>query len=96
MFEGAVYAFFNLNFEVPTGPVAVASRLDDGETVSGTWKSSGITVEPDDRIAFVRTLLGKRQLSLTLTFPGVGPTGTTFQVGGLDTALQTLRPHCSW
>jgi hypothetical protein len=94
--EGRPEFFINLNFEVPSGVVAVASRLDQGADIGGTWNSEGIAIAPDNQVAFVRSLLGKRELSLTLTFPGAEPTSTVFQIAGIDTALQALRPHCSW
>jgi hypothetical protein len=94
--DGQSKFFINLNFEVPTAAVAVIYRLDEGAPVDATWKSGGIVIAPDDKVSFVQSLLGKRKLSLTMTFPGAGPTGTVFEIAGLDTALQALRPHYAW
>ena len=41
-------------------------------------------------------MLGKQKLFLTITFAGSKPTSTVFEIARLDTALQALRPHCSW
>jgi hypothetical protein len=94
--DGQPVFYINPNFEVPAGAVAVTYRFDDGVAVDGTWKSDGITIAPSDGVAFVRSMLGKQKLSLTITFAGAKPTGTVFEIARLDTALQALRPHCSW
>jgi len=94
--EGQSKFFINLNFEVPEGAVAVTYRFDDGVAVDASWTSGAITVAPSDRLAFVRSMLGKQKLFLTITFPGAKPTSTVFEIARLDTALQALRPHCSW
>jgi hypothetical protein len=94
--DGRPEFFINLNIEVLTGSVAVTYRLDEGAAVHATWKSEGIAMAPDDKTAFVHSLVGKRKLSLTITFPGAEPTSTAFEIAGLDDALQALRPHCAW
>jgi Type VI secretion system VasI, EvfG, VC_A0118 len=88
--------FINLNFEVPTGAVAATYRLDESAPVHASWKSEGIVIAPGDKVSFVRSLLGKRKLFLDITFPGTEATSTVFEIAGIDTALQRLRPHCSW
>jgi hypothetical protein len=94
--DGQPVFFINLNFEVPAVAVAVTYRFDDGAAVDATWKSEAITIAPSDRVAFVRSMLGKQKLFLTITFAGSKPTSTVFEIARLDTALQALRPHCSW
>jgi hypothetical protein len=94
--DGRPEFFINLNFEVPTSLVAVTYRLDEGAAVDATWKSEGITITTEDKVGFVRSLVGKRKLSLIITFPGATPTSTAFEITGLDVALPALRPRCSW
>jgi hypothetical protein len=76
--------------------VAVTYRIDDGLAVDATWKGWATVIAPSDGVAFVRSMLGKQKLSLTIAFAGAKPTGTVFEIARLDTALGALRPHCSW
>jgi hypothetical protein len=68
--DGRPEFFINRNFEVPASLVAVTYRLDEGAAVDATWKSEGITISTEDKIRFVKSLVRKRKLSLTITFPG--------------------------
>lgn len=90
--------FINLNFEAKIGPVDVSYSLDGAPPAAATWRvrDSAVSIAPDDKVDFVRALLGKRRLDLTLTFPGAEPTSTSFEIAGIDAALDKLRPSCSW
>jgi len=90
--------FIRLNFEAPPGPVAVNTSLDGGDPVAATWqlRDKATALAPDDKLAFVRAMLGKRWLDLTLTFAEAEPTSTRFEIAGIDAALEKLKPACPW
>ena len=88
--------FINVNFEVSPSEVTVSYQLDSDAPIDAKWRAEGIVVEPKDGVSFVRSLLGKRQLALIVTFPGAQPTATSFAIADLDRAIEKLRPHCEW
>jgi hypothetical protein len=90
--------FINLNFEADRGPVDVSYSLDGGPAMDATWqvRDSGVSVAPEDRVDFVRSLLGRRRLDLTLTVARAEPTSTGFDIAGIEAALEKLRPSCPW
>jgi hypothetical protein len=56
--QGKSEFFINLNFEVDSGEVAVSSRTDGDAAVDSKWTAEGVALEPGDKVAFVRSLLG--------------------------------------
>ncbi|HTZ81321.1 MAG TPA: type VI secretion system-associated protein TagO [Stellaceae bacterium] len=90
--------FLKLNFEAPSGSVAVSYSLDGGPPMQATWqpRDDATALAPDDKVDFVRALEGKNRLDLTLTFPDAEPTSTSFDLTGIDAALAKLRPACTW
>ena len=90
--------FIRLNFEAPPGPVAVSYGLDGGAPVAATWqlRDNATALAPDDKVAFVRAMLGRSWLDLTLTFAEAEPTSTRFEIAGIDAALEKLKPACPW
>jgi hypothetical protein len=88
--------FINLNFEIEQGTAEVGLQFDAEPPVNAVWKTGGISAWPVDHIAFVVSMLGKKQLVMTFTFKGAAPTSTAFQIAGIDEAMGILRRHCVW
>jgi type VI secretion system protein VasI len=88
-------------FIIDGGIIPVTYRIDADEP-----KTVAINVSDDFRsiaswdsaraIAFLKTLIGKKQLAIQVTALSQGPVRAVFDMTGLEKAVLPLRKACSW
>jgi type VI secretion system protein VasI len=77
---------------------SVLTRLDERPASRETWELStdNKTTFAPDPVAFIKSLLGRARLASQVTADTVIPVFVTFDIAGIDTAIQRLRQACHW
>lgn len=80
----------NVSYSIEAGQSGVAAMSAGPDDRSlGLWSG-------ELAIPFIKELLGRPSLSVTMTPFGDEPLTATFEIGGIDEAVRTVREECGW
>ncbi len=99
--RGKTSGFIYWGFIVGGGKKDVTYRIDSQEPKTATLLASDdfVSLSSWDStrvINFIKSIFGKKRLLVQVTPGSEGPVTATFNIRGIETAIQPLRDSCGW